>query len=141
MQEATTRRVVIPDVDPSIFKQLLHYMYAGKAPDLRLMANDIAQPLLLAADKYDIQDLKDECQMLLRSRITVENAIDTLIWAHYHSVTRLAEAALNFVAQCDQEKCVGQSDLEEMSKTCPEICHLIADKRSMLLNKPSICLC
>nr|CAH0109769.1 unnamed protein product [Daphnia galeata] len=140
MQEATTRRVVIPDIEPPIFKQLLHYLYAGKAPDLRLMADEVAQPLLLAADKYDIQDLKDECQMLLRSRITVENAVDILVWAHYHSVTRLAEAALTFVAQCDQETCAGQSDLEEMSKTCPEICHLITNKR-MLINNPSMCLC
>lgn len=140
MQEAATKRVVVTDIEPPIFKQLLQYMYAGKAPDLRLLADEIAQPLLLAADKYDIQDLKDECQMLLRSRITVENAIDTLIWAHYHSATRLAEAALTFVAQRDQETCAGQSDLEEMSQTCPEICHLIANKR-MLINNPSVCLC
>ncbi|KAK4026242.1 hypothetical protein OUZ56_015256 [Daphnia magna] len=140
MQESNTRRVVISDIEPPVFKQLLHYMYAGKAPDLQLLADEMAQPLLLAADKYDVQDLKDECQALMRSRLTVDNAFDILVWAHYHSVTRLTEAALTFVAECDEETCAAQSDLEEMNKVCPELCNLITNKRT-LMNNPSLCLC
>lgn len=139
MKETETRQVVIDDIDAPVFKQLLHYLYAGKAPRLRL-DDELAQPLLLAADKYDIKDLRDECQALLRSRITVDNAIETLIWAHYHSMTRLAEAALTFVAQRDQETCATRSDLEEVSKNCPEIGHLIATKR-ILINNSSLCPC
>ena len=137
MQETKTRRVHISDIDPPVFKQLLHYLYAGKAPELRV-DNELAQPLLLAADKYDVSDLRDECQSLLRSRITADNAVETLIWAHYHSMTRLAEAALTFVAQLETR--ANQSDLEEVSKNCPELGHLIATKRILIQNS-SLCPC
>ena len=137
MREARTRQVGILDIDFPVFKQLLLYLYTGRAPELRL-DDEMAQQLLLAADKYDIQDLKDECQSLLHSRITTENAVETLIWAHYHSISRLAEAALNFVAQHDQEDV--QSNLEELSKNCPELSHLVAMKR-MMINQPSLCSC
>ena len=137
MQETKTRQVIIADIEPAVFKQLLHYIYSGRAPDLRL--DQMAQSLLLAADKYDIADLKEECLALLRSRITVDNAINTLMWAHYHSMTRLAEAALAFVAQHGQESCTSRSD--QVDKNCPQLSDLIATQEEMMINNPSLCSC
>ena len=47
-------RVDIPDVDHEVVKEMLQYIYTGKAPNLDKMADR----LLAAADKYDIEPLK-----------------------------------------------------------------------------------
>lgn len=141
MLEAHTRTVFVPDIDAAVFKQLLHYVYAGKAPELKLSADDVAQPLLLAADKYDVGDLKEECLSLIKSRMTVDNVIDTLIWAYYHSMTRLVEVALMFIAQHGQESCAGRSDLEEVSQKCPELYDLMTNREEVMINHLSLCPC
>ena len=41
-------------MDPAVVKQMLQYVYTGKAPNLDKMADR----LLAAADKYDIEPLK-----------------------------------------------------------------------------------
>lgn len=140
MREAQTREVVVSDIDSSVFKQFLHYVYAGRAPELKL-TDDVAQPLLLAADKYDVADLKEECLSLLKSRMTVDNVIDTLIWAYYHSMTRLVEVALMFVAQHGHESCAGRSELEEVSRKCPELYNLMTTREEAMINHLSLCPC
>lgn len=140
MRETDTKQVVISDIEPAVFKQLLHYIYAGRSPGLRLA--EMAKPLLLAADKYDIEDLKEECLSLLRSQITVDNAIDTLIWAHYHSFKQLADVALLFVTQHGQDTCAGQYDLSEVSQTCPELSkYLNTVKQELMINNSTLCSC
>ncbi len=49
MEEASTGRVDIEDVEPIVFKQLLHYLYSGEAPDLD--DEDITTPLYVTADR------------------------------------------------------------------------------------------
>lgn len=47
MEEGKQNRVAIVDVDHEVFKEMLRFMYTGKAPNLKRMANS----LLAAADK------------------------------------------------------------------------------------------
>lgn len=44
-------RVDISDVDPEVFKEMMGFIYTGKAPNLEKMADN----LLAAADKVSIQ--------------------------------------------------------------------------------------
>jgi speckle-type POZ protein len=56
--ESRTRQVTITDIDEEVFRQLLIHMYSGSAP--KREEENIAQPLYIAADKYDIDTLKSD---------------------------------------------------------------------------------
>ncbi|XP_025944866.1 speckle-type POZ protein-like isoform X5 [Apteryx rowi] len=48
MEESKKNRVEINDVDPEVFKEMMRFIYTGKAPNLEKMADN----LLAAADKF-----------------------------------------------------------------------------------------
>ncbi len=118
MQESKTRQVKIQDIKPDIFKPLLHYIYSGRICEP--LSETSAQPLYVAADKYDISDLMKECVRFLFSRIRVDNASNLMVWAHLHSVDTLTNAALNFTGQHGKEIC-SLKDWEELTKNYPEL--------------------
>lgn len=47
-------RVDISDVDPDVFKEMMGFIYTGKAPNLEKMADN----LLAAADKVSAQQIE-----------------------------------------------------------------------------------
>jgi small neutral amino acid transporter SnatA (MarC family) len=52
MEERKQNRVAITDVDHEVLKEMLRFIYTGKAPNLEKMADD----LLAAADKVRNRD-------------------------------------------------------------------------------------
>ncbi|XP_046444546.1 TD and POZ domain-containing protein 2-like [Daphnia pulex] len=56
MVESRTQKVVIEDIEPSIFEEFLYFLYTGQ---LKRSAADIK--LLMAADKYNVETLKSLC--------------------------------------------------------------------------------
>ncbi|KAH9363392.1 hypothetical protein HPB48_019476 [Haemaphysalis longicornis] len=52
--ESTHNRVDVTDVDPDVFGDMLQFVYTGRAPSL----DDMAADLLVAADKYALDQLK-----------------------------------------------------------------------------------
>lgn len=118
MQELKTRQVQIQDIKPDIFKQLLHYIYSGRICEP--LSETSAQPLYVAADKYDISDLMKECVRFLFSHIRVDNTISLMVWAHLHSVETLKNAAINFTGQHGKAIC-SLKDWEELTKNYPEL--------------------
>ncbi|KAI9563145.1 hypothetical protein GHT06_010603 [Daphnia sinensis] len=125
MQETNTRKVCIKDIKPDIFKQLLHYIYSGQTSTK--LSEETAQPLFVAANMYDIEDLKDECVQFLLTCIKLKNAINLMAWAHVHSVDSIKEAALDFVESHGKEICQ-QDDWERLIKNHPNLC-LLATRR------------
>ena len=94
MEESKTGRIAIKDIDPDVFQQLLYFIYSGrkKTP----LTEENVQPLFVAADKYDVKDLWEECIFYMVSSIRVYNAIDLMIFAHLYSIEELEEAAIFF---------------------------------------------
>ena len=68
MLESRTNRVTVDDIDAAAFERLLYFIYTGT---LKCAANDHA--LLMAADKYQVETLKNLCQ-----RATVEFGAEEL---------------------------------------------------------------
>lgn len=50
-KEAESGKIVITDVDPGVFEQMLAYIYTGFAPNV----DTIAEELLIAANKVSDQ--------------------------------------------------------------------------------------
>lgn len=120
-QMKDSERIHIQDIQLEIFKDLLHYLYSGRISVP--LTEVVARPLFVAADKYHIDDLKEECVGFLLGSIRMDNAIDLMIWAHMNSVANLKEAALTFVVLHGEEICLSK-EWEELTKNYPDLCVL-----------------
>ena len=58
MLENKSNIVNIPDVDNEVLKQMLRFIYIGQVENMET----IASGLFIAADKYNIEDLKTKCE-------------------------------------------------------------------------------
>lgn len=125
MQESNTREVAIEDIRPEIFKELLHYIYSGRCSNP--LTEDTVQPLFVAADKYDIKDLKEDCVRYLLPSVNVKNAIELMIWADLQSIDNLKKAAIECVIRNGREIC-HQKEWETLTKNYPDLC-LTATRR------------
>uniref|UniRef100_A0A182PMX2 BTB domain-containing protein n=1 Tax=Anopheles epiroticus TaxID=199890 RepID=A0A182PMX2_9DIPT len=93
MEERKQNRVAITDVDHEVLKEMLRFIYTGKAPNLDKMADD----LLAAADKYALDKLKVMCEEALCVNLSVETAAETLILADLHSADQLKAQTIDFI--------------------------------------------
>ncbi|KAL7451004.1 hypothetical protein ACHAWC_002843, partial [Mediolabrus comicus] len=89
----------ISDIRPDIFHHLLHYVYGGSVPEDELKAN--AKDIIDAADKYSIINLKLEAEAayVKSTDITMDNAMDNLLYADAKNCALLKEAVMNFLAE------------------------------------------
>lgn len=93
MEERKQNRVDITDVDHEVLREMLRFIYTGKATNLEKMADD----LLAAADKYALERLKVMCEEALCTSLAIENAAEILILADLHSADQLKAQAIDFI--------------------------------------------
>jgi speckle-type POZ protein len=92
MTENKTNETEITDVTPAAFKALLRFIYTGHCE-----VENLEEQLLVAANKYDIQDLKQICAKEMRKKLTVDNAVDLLIFSDLHQAKDLKDGAIRFI--------------------------------------------
>ena len=85
--------VNIEDMDSDVFEVFLRYLYSGQVDKLEEMFT----VLLAAADKYDVQPLREICIQHMAKNISVDNAVDMLALADRHSVESVKSLALQFI--------------------------------------------
>lgn len=93
MKEEKEGRVEITDCDFEVLHQVIKYIYMGRAPKL----DQMAEKILVAADKYDLARLKAMCEDVLCSKLSVEKAAETLVLADTHNADQLKANALQFI--------------------------------------------
>jgi hypothetical protein len=130
--ETKTRKVTIVDVEIAVFKQLLIFLYTGNAP--RLAEESITRLLFELADKYGVGALKDECVDVLLTQFNIENVIDMLVWAHFHSIEKLSKKAMKFLVKNFRKLCV-QPEWMELMKNHPDLCLRANQQMAELLPK------
>jgi speckle-type POZ protein len=92
MKEKKMNETVITDVTPAAFKALLRFIYTGHC-----QVGLLAEQLFMAADKYDIEDLKQMCAKELRKKLTVDNAVRLLVLSDLHRANDLKDGAIRFI--------------------------------------------
>jgi len=93
MEEKKQNRVDITDMEHEVLKEMLKFIYSGKVTQLEKMADD----LLAAADKYDLERLKVMCEEALCSNLAVDTAAEVLILADMHSANQLKAHAIDYI--------------------------------------------
>ncbi|XP_037296490.1 protein roadkill-like [Manduca sexta] len=120
MEERKRNRVDITDVDHEVLREMLRFIYTGRAPNLDKMADD----LLAAADKYALERLKVMCEEALCSSLSVETAADTLILADLHSADQLKAQTIDFINTSHATDVMDTAGWKNMISSHP---HLIAE--------------
>jgi speckle-type POZ protein len=77
MKEQSTNQVKIEDIEPEVFDQLLRFIYTGRVPLDKLQT--MAAGLLIAADKYLMDELKMKCENYLLSHMSSDNCVILLL--------------------------------------------------------------
>ncbi|XVF75281.1 hypothetical protein PTKIN_Ptkin13bG0174700 [Pterospermum kingtungense] len=99
-------KVVVKDVEPSIFKAMLLFIYTDKLPNVQeitgstsmCMSTNMVQHLLAAADLYNLDRLKLLCKAKLCEELNADTVATTLALAEQHHCAQLKAICLKFAA-------------------------------------------
>jgi speckle-type POZ protein len=95
--------IIITDVKPEVFRHLLYYVYGGEITEEEYVDNE--RDIINAADKYGVTNLKLEAEVwcVKNTEVTIENMIDTLLYAHAMNCALLKESVMDFILEHKQE--------------------------------------
>jgi speckle-type POZ protein len=76
-KENLTNQIKIDDIKPEVFQELLHFIYTGRVSTVAM--ETMAVGLFIAADKYLLNGLKNECENYLLHDMSPDNCIELLL--------------------------------------------------------------
>ncbi|OEL15878.1 BTB/POZ and MATH domain-containing protein 1 [Dichanthelium oligosanthes] len=124
MKEGSSRRVEVKDMEPAVFKALLHFIYTDTTvPELDRLgeeATSMAQHLLAGADRYGLDRLKLICEWKLSDCITVDTAATTLALAEQHHCSQLKARCVEFIAGY-LDAVLETEGYKHLEATCPSV--------------------
>uniref|UniRef100_A0ACD6A3N5 Uncharacterized protein n=1 Tax=Avena sativa TaxID=4498 RepID=A0ACD6A3N5_AVESA len=135
MKERTAPSITIEDMQPSVFRALLHFMYTDSLPDMEDLDHDeyseIIRHLLVAADRYAMERLKLMCQNILCQYIDTDSVAATLALADQHNCHGLKDVCVDFMATSDEmDAVVATQGFANLKRTCPSVLVDVLEKRS-----------
>lgn len=74
MEENEKNELTIDDIEEKVFEELLRSIYTSKLNCI----NDVGDKLIVAAEKYQLNRLKEECEDALINNISIDNCLDYL---------------------------------------------------------------
>ncbi|TVU42592.1 hypothetical protein EJB05_09010, partial [Eragrostis curvula] len=124
MREARSDRITIDDMQPAVFRSLMHFIYTDSLPKMDDLMDahhcDMIQHLLVAADRYAMDRLKLVCQSILCNNLNVETVSSTLALAFQHNCERLKDMCIYFITSSNvMDELVETAGYENLKTTCP----------------------
>ncbi|GER34946.1 BTB/POZ and MATH domain-containing protein 3 [Striga asiatica] len=100
-----SNEVELEDVEPSIFKALLQFIYSDEFPNFHEITSSASAPsailmqhLLAAADRFGLDRLKQLCEVKLCEEVCADTVATTLSLAEQHHCMQLKAICLKFAA-------------------------------------------
>ncbi|KAF8673394.1 hypothetical protein HU200_048958 [Digitaria exilis] len=112
-KERTMSHIRIVDMDPRVFKAMIHFIYTDTLPEMDKDDTMVmAQHLVVAADRYGMERLKLVCEDMLCRYINTSTAATTLVFAEQYGWKGLKEACFKFLEKPSnfKEALVGTDD-------------------------------
>ncbi|KAJ4811869.1 BTB/POZ and MATH domain-containing protein 2 [Rhynchospora pubera] len=129
MMESKTDSIKIEEMQPEVFKTMLHFIYTEQLPPGDDISFEMAQHLLVAADRYGLERLKVICAETLCAGIDAKTAAATLAFAVRHSCRPLKDYCVDFVASREMLDAVMASDgFGHLMSSCPTVLKEILEK-------------
>ncbi|KAM7528363.1 hypothetical protein LguiB_031773 [Lonicera macranthoides] len=129
--EADEKEIIVTDIEPKVFKAMLHFIYRDALNEEELVASTsscesssvfdtLTAKLLAAADKYELGRLRRVCESHLCTYISVGSVARTLALADRYQATELKAVCLRFSAE--NLAAVMKSDgFEYLKENCPAL--------------------
>lgn len=96
MKEDRDRRIVVQDIEESLFRTFLEYLY-GKTFDFDKMSIQELVELLAVADRFETSSLRLLCESQLVAKIQDKTVFQLLVAADQFSATQLREHSLHHI--------------------------------------------
>jgi speckle-type POZ protein len=93
--ESTTRQITEFDVEPTVFEEVLNYIYTDSLSEGAIAG--MGEWLLLAANKYGLEALKQLCEGQLCQSLSVDNASARLVLSDQAEADQLKESCVGFI--------------------------------------------
>ncbi|XP_047091448.1 BTB/POZ and MATH domain-containing protein 3-like [Lolium rigidum] len=127
----TVAELRVGDMDADVCKALLRFMYTNSLPP---ELEPMAERLLVAADRYELEELKLACEEALCKNIDTSSVAAILALAERHGCTVLREAGMRFLSSPGNlDVVLASSDgLEKLKRGCPSaLLELLEKKRPL----------
>jgi speckle-type POZ protein len=139
MRETAAEFIEIEDMQPDVFRALLHFVYTDSLPAAmdELEGDDhgeMVRHLLAAADRYAMDRLKMVCQSVLSEKIDVQTVATTLALADQHSCDMLKDVCLEFIDSSTMDEIASTQGFLDLKRSCPSILVDVLLKMRMLCN-------
>lgn len=95
-KEEITRVVDFQDFDQNTFPDFLNYLYTGCVENL---TSETALKLYAVANKYKINELKENCRNHMLENISIDNFCELFTLSHRHNEEDLKEACIQFFSE------------------------------------------
>ncbi|EFN71950.1 Speckle-type POZ protein, partial [Camponotus floridanus] len=97
LKESVNNEVEITDIKYNILQQLLFFLQTGYLSENVQTDIKVACELIIAAEKYDLKDLKLICEGHVIKNTTKDNVAEHLKFARLNNATVLLKYALDFI--------------------------------------------
>lgn len=99
MKEKQEGIIQIKDVSFEVFQEVLRFMYTGRVDQIEKIANE----LLIAADKYDVEGLKAMCEETLCKSLNIDNVLEYLKFSDLYKANILQAESIKFIVSHAKE--------------------------------------
>ncbi|GBN88592.1 Speckle-type POZ protein [Araneus ventricosus] len=115
VKERSSNCIQVDDLGDDVVEKLLFFLYSDTIENLQW---EIASQLYYAADKYQVEKLKEVCSSFLVENLTPTKAGELLLLADTHSDSGLKEVVEIFILE-HEEEVFGSDEWEMLSGTHP----------------------
>ncbi|CAN6173186.1 unnamed protein product [Urochloa humidicola] len=124
MNERRSQSVRTEDMEATVFKAMLHFIYTDMVPELDVepeAAATMAQHLLAASDRYGLDRLKLIYEGKLSSCIDVDTVATTLALAVQHNCSLLKDQCVDFIARSPEtlDAVLATDGYRHLVESCP----------------------
>lgn len=123
MKENNQNAVEIKDIKPYVLQELFRFIYCGKI----FKIEKIACELLIAAEKYNIEELKTLCEEEIIEGVDENNAVKCLNLAVENNAERLKKETIQWIS-FNLESMIEKEELEDFGVKYPKIMFQIMKK-------------
>jgi speckle-type POZ protein len=117
-----TNKIKIEDLEPEVFKELLRFIYTGRISTTTM--ETMAAGLLIAADKYFLIELKNECEDYLLHEMSPLNCVELILHGDLLNPVEHLKKSIKEAAKCFRllpSEVMATAKWEKMEKENPQM--------------------
>uniref|UniRef100_A0A0D9X5J8 BTB domain-containing protein n=1 Tax=Leersia perrieri TaxID=77586 RepID=A0A0D9X5J8_9ORYZ len=137
MKEKGAQCLIVEDMQPDVFRALLHFIYNDSLPDMDDVDDneyiEMIRLLLEAADRYAMDRMKLMCESILDDHLDVDTVATTLALADQHNCNSLMDVCIEFMATSNEMDAVMATEgYADLRRNCPFVLIDAFEKASKL---------